>query len=73
MELALLEDVLDVPRDDRLVTLEKLGHLTERQPRGLAIAWMLRFVLVTVADEDDRLCRCVGHVCSQKLRERADS
>ena len=36
-QLALLEDVLDVPGDDRLVALEQLGHLPERQPDGLAV------------------------------------
>ncbi len=37
VELAFLEDVLDVPGDDGLVALEQLGHLTERQPGRLAI------------------------------------
>jgi len=36
-QLALREDVLDVPGDDGLVALEQLGHLPERSPGGLAI------------------------------------
>jgi hypothetical protein len=36
-ELALVEDVLDVARYDRLVALKQLGHLAERQPCGLAV------------------------------------
>jgi hypothetical protein len=37
VELAFLEDVLDVPGGDGLVALEQLGHLPERQPGRLAI------------------------------------
>jgi hypothetical protein len=36
-QLALLEDVLDMPGDDRLVPLEELCHLSERQPGGLSV------------------------------------
>jgi hypothetical protein len=36
-QFPILEHVLDVPRDDRLVALEQLRQLIERQPDGLIL------------------------------------
>lgn len=35
-EFSLVEDILDILRDHRLIALEELRHLPERKPGGLA-------------------------------------
>ena len=45
--------------------LQKGAH--EAEPLHLAVAKLLRLIRVRVADENDRLGRCVGHSCPHNL------